>query len=485
MKHAEKSPHILFILTDQQRADCMGCAGHPLLQTPQMDRLAAEGVHFTNCFTTSPLCVPARLSLATGLYPNNSNLWQNDSTCPLDADTYVQRLRRCGYRTCSIGKNHLFPMENCDLYANEPLYRQIGFDHIEDLSGTWGIIGGRSIYTEHLEKLGLLDGVRQYLGELEGKPDQERRFVAEALPLPAGQYIDPFIAGRVEKYLAAYQHDQPSFVYVGFQGPHEPWDAPDEDAGRYPIDRIADPIPEVEDGDWLPERSHRYQRWAQYYQPEDPAAGKRIAARYFGKIAQVDAAIAGILEAYQRKGWLDHTVVVFASDHGEMLGDLGRLSKSVFYESALRVPLIIRLPGCPRAGTVCQANVETIDLYSTLVDIAGGEPNQRCDSASLLPLLRGETDRGREDVLSEVHAHYMLRTREWKLVVGRDGQTLQLFDLEHDPLEQSNLCGHPQYAERELEMRSRLLTRITLNTYRPGTIDAEYSGHSSPGDTFP
>ena len=89
MKHAEKSPHILFILTDQQRADCMGCASHPLLQTPQMDRLAAEGVHFTNCFTTSPLCVPARLSLATGLYPHNSNLWQNDSTCPLDADTYV------------------------------------------------------------------------------------------------------------------------------------------------------------------------------------------------------------------------------------------------------------------------------------------------------------------------------------------------------------------------------------------------------------
>ena len=81
-------------------------------------------------------------------------------------------LRRCGYRTCSIGKNHLFPMENCDLYANEPLYRQIGFDHIEDLSGTWGIIEGRSIYTDHLKKLGLLDGVRQYLGELEGKPDQ-------------------------------------------------------------------------------------------------------------------------------------------------------------------------------------------------------------------------------------------------------------------------------------------------------------------------
>ena len=473
-------PHILLILTDQQRADCLGCAGHPLLQTPHMDALAATGVRFANCFTTSPLCVPMRLSLTTGLYPHNSNAWQGDATCPLDADTYMQGQRRLGYRTCSIGKNHLFEMENCDLYANEESYRAIGFDHIEDLSGTWGVIGGTSVYTDHLQRLGLLEGLRHYLKDLEDKPDQERRFIGEALPLPAEHYIDAFVAQRVESYVGAYPEGRPSFVYVGFQGPHEPWDAPDEYAERFPLDHIADPIPELPDGDWLPERSRAYQRWAQYYQPQDPLDLKRITARYLGKIAQIDDSIGRILQAYERKGWLENTAVILASDHGEMLGNLGRLSKSMFYESALRVPLIVRVPGEPAGGTVRQEFAETIDLHATILDIAGGEVSERIDSRSLLPLVRGCGPGPRQDVLSEVHAHYMLRTDGWKLVVGRDGLTLQLFDLERDPLEQRNLCGHPDWAHRELELRSQLLTRIARDTHRPGRMDPEYCGHAFP-----
>ena len=278
-------PHILFILTDQQRADCLGCAGHPMLSTPNMDRLAAEGVRFRNCFTTSPLCVPARISLAMGLYPHNSNLWQNDATLPLDADTYVKRLRESGYRTCTIGKNHLYPMESCDMYANEPSLRTIGFDHVEDLSGTWGIIAGKSLYTDYLESLGKLRPVQRYLKELEDKPDEERRFIAEPLPgLDADDYIDAFIGRRVEKYVDEYDGDAPTFVYTGFQGPHEPWDAPREYMDMYDPDQVPDPIPERAPGEWLPERSLRYQKWAQYYQPRRTRAGKEIAASYFGKM---------------------------------------------------------------------------------------------------------------------------------------------------------------------------------------------------------
>ena len=469
-------PHILLILTDQQRADCLGCAGHPLLQTPHMDALAASGVRFSNCFTTSPLCVPMRLSLTTGLYPHNSNAWQGDATCPLDADTYMHGLRRLGYRTCSIGKNHLYEMENCDLYANEERYRAIGFDHIEDMSGTWGVIGGTSVYTDHLQRLGLLGELRRYLKQLEDRPDEERRFIGEALPLPAEHYIDAFIARRVARYVDAFPDGRPSFVYVGFQGPHEPWDAPDEYAERFPLAQIPDPIPELPDGDWLPERSRTYQRWAQYYQPKDPLDLKQITARYLGKIAQIDDSIGRILQAYERKGWLDNTAVILASDHGEMLGNLGRLSKSMFYESALRVPLIVRLPREGGGRAVREEFVETIDLHATLLEIAGGTTDDRKDSRSLLPLIRECDEGARQDVLSEVHAHYMLRTAGWKLVVGRDGQTLQLFDLERDPLEQRNLCGRPDWGRRELELRSQLLARITRDTYRPGTIDPEYCG---------
>lgn len=482
-----KTPHILFLLTDQQRADCMGCAGSPMLKTPNMDRIAEEGVRFSNCFTTSPLCVPARISLALGLYPHNSNFWQNDAEVPTDADTYIRRLRDKGYHTASIGKNHLYYMEGCDLYANKEKFKSIGFDHIEDMSGTWGVIDGkdighgndiaRSVYTDHLKSLGLLKPLQEYLKKLDAKPDQERRFIAESLPIPAEHYIDSFIGHRVEKYIDQYEGDRPTFVYAGFQGPHEPWDAPQEYLDRYDIDNIPDSIQEKPQGDWLTEENQHYHKYAQYYQPERPRALKEITASYFGKISLIDDSIGRILQAYERKGWLDNTVIIFASDHGEMLGDHGRLSKSVFYESALRVPLIVRMPAKMNCGKTIDSFVETIDIHATILELACCEPWEHQDSISVLPIMKGEVDKIRNNVLSEVHAHYMLRTEQWKIVIGKNGQTLQLFDLKKDPLEQVNVCGHPDYRNQEMNMRSLLLTRIIRNTLRLGEMDPELSEH--------
>ena len=474
-------PHILVFLADQQRADCVGYAGHPMLRTPNMDRLAAEGIRFDRCYTTSPLCVPARLAMTMGLYPHNSNFWQNGVTTPLDGDTYMTRLRASGYRTCTIGENHLFPNTNCDMYANEPSLNAIGFDHAEDMPAVWQIIGSRSRYTDYLESLGLLDPLRQYLRALEAKPDRVRRFTAEALPaLRAEHHIDAYIARRVERYVGEYDSDQPSFTFVGFAGPHEPWDAPDEYVRDYDACKVPDAIAEKPSGDWLPERSRRYQRWAQYLAPIDPAARRRVAIRYLGKIGQVDDAIGCVLAAYERKGWLENTAVIFSSDHGEMLGDLGRLSKSVLYESAVRVPMVLRLPQRAHAGRRCAGFVETLDIHATILDLAGVDPWPHQDSRSLLPVATGQAERVRSDVLCEVHAHTMLRTEDWKIVVGRDGQTLQLFDMIQDSLEQVNLCGHPDYRTEELMMRSRLLERLLANTLRAGDIDPEFSGHSFP-----
>ncbi len=447
-----------------------------------MDRLAAEGVRFTHAFTTSPLCVPARMSLTTGLYPHNNNCWQGLTELPTEADTYMKRLRSGGYCTCSIGKNHLYDMENCDLYANHPRYQAAGFDHIEDMSGTWGIIEGEGVYVDHLKALGLHKPAAKYLKELEDKPDEIRRFIAEPLPLPEEHYIDAFIADRVEKYVDEYAEDAPSFVHAGFQGPHEPWDAPQRYADMHPLGDIPDAFGEKEPGDWLPQRSLDYQRWAQYYQPKDPIDGKRIAQSYFGKIRQIDDSIGRILAAYERKGWLDNTFVILASDHGEMLGELNRLSKSVCYESAVRVPLIVRPPRCSCAGTVSDAFVELVDLHATMIDVAGAEPWIHQDSLSLMPVVCGETDAHREDVLIEVHAHYCLRTNDWKIIAGRDGLTLALFDLRKDPREQVNLCEHPDYTQIELQLRSRLLSRVTRSTYRTTDVDPEMSLHSLDED---
>lgn len=479
MSEAER-PHILFILTDQQRADCLGCAGHRLLKTPNLDRLATESVRFSHAFTTSPLCAPARLSLITGLYPHNSNLWSNDEDLPVTADTYVKRLRAEGYRTATIGKNHLHEIENIDFFAYEEFMHRIGFDDVYETPGTWGNIGGDNVYIRHLRRHGLHEVLSRYLAELEAKPDQVRRFIAEPLPIPAELYLDTFLGDVAVQYLREYDYAEPSFLFVGFQGPHEPWDVPEKYYRLYDCDQIPDPIPEMPNGDWLPERSRRYQRWAQYYQPERPRALKEISASYFGKISLIDDSVGKIVDAYRRKGWWEKTVVVFASDHGEMLGDLGRLSKSVCYDSAIRVPLMMRTPGRQAAGVVSDSFVETIDLYATLLELTGCEPAERKDSLSLVPLLNAPAASLRRDVLAEVHVHTMLRTREWKLVVGRDGLSLQLFDLRADPHEQCNLVGHPEYRQQELEMRSQLLTRILINTLREGEYDPEFSGHSWP-----
>lgn len=474
-------PHILFILTDQQRADCLSVAGHPTLATPNMDRLAAEGTRFTQCYTTSPLCVPARMSMMNGLYPHNSNQWQNATEMPLDANTFTRQLQQRGYKTCGIGKHHLYPMyseESFDLREHDDKYRAIGFDQIEETGGVWPIKGCTSSYTDYLAELSLYEPLVNYLNNLAAKPEEVRRYTAEALPIPAEAYMDAYIARRVETYVDNYDEGKPSFVYAGFQGPHEPWDAPDEYADRIDPSLVSDPIPELEPGDWLPERSRKYQRWAQYYPPKNRAALNGIIKRYCGKIAQIDDGIGRILAAYERKGWLENTVIIFGSDHGEMLGDLNRISKSVCYDSAVHVPLIVRLPHASHPGAECPALVETIDIHGTILELAGCPIDKDKDCLSLLPLITQSRASIRNDVLAEVHTHYMLRTDAWKIVIGRDGETDLLFDLKSDPLEQRNLCGHPDYRPLELEARSRLLTRIAGSTYRPGTVDPGVSGSS-------
>lgn len=456
----------------------MGCAGHSALKTPHIDSLAAQGIRFTNAFTNCPLCVPARMALALGRYPHNTGLWTNDVTLPTGAPTYFKLLQASRYHTATIGKNHLFPMENCDLYANIPYYRETGFHDVEDLSGTWGVIKGKSKYTDYLHSNGWLKPLAEYLRHLEEMPDEKRRYIAESLPIPAEAYIDAYVARRVEHYVQHYDRNEPSFLFVGFQGPHEPWDAPQEYTDLIHDADLPSRIDELPQGDWLPQSSRNYHRWAQYYPPPTTQAWRAIVKRYYGKIAQIDDAVGRILDAYERKGWLDNTVIIFASDHGEMLGDHNRLSKSVFYDSAIRIPLIIRVPGVP--SRVCDQFVEIIDLHQTILDLAGCPREDYCDSLSLWPLISARSDRHRDSILGEVHAHLMLRTHDSKIVVGRDGKTLVVFDLEHDPQEQKNLFGHPESHVRELELRSLLLERLALSQHRLGVIDVEYCGHAMP-----
>lgn len=473
-------PHILFFYLDQLRADFLGCSGHPAIRTPNIDRLAAEGVRFANAYTTSPLCCPARHTLARGLYPHNSNCWMDPDCLDADADTYMKRLQAGGYRTAMIGKAHFYWQEAVDLKPYEPYMHALGFDDLYEAGGTWSNVGAETVYVDYLKEHGLRETFERYYSKLDAMDDVERRFTAEAGPLAPEHVIDSWAGRTTCEYVRDYDDGKPSFVFVGFQGPHEPWDAPGRYATMYDPDDMPDPIEELPFGDWHPERCRKYHRYAQYFQPDDPCKIKEVRANYCGKVSLIDDQIGAVLAAYEEKGWLDNTVVILASDHGDALGDHNRISKSMFFEGMCHIPMMIRLPG-GLSGKVVDGLVESVDLYPTILELAGCQAPAFHDGLSLLPPARGEVDAIRDDVLGEVHVQTMIRTKTAKYVADRSGESLQLFDLEADPLEQTNLVGHPDYKRLEADMRDRLLRRLLSGTYIMGDRDPSFSAHVSVG----
>ena len=474
-------PHILVLFPDQLRGDSLSITGHPVFRTPNIDRLGREGVLFRNHFTTSPLCGPARHTLVKGLYPHNSNCWMDPDCMEGGADTVMQRLRTAGYRTCLVGKAHFYQQENVDLKPFERFMHGLGFEDLFETGGSWSNVGADTIYDDYLRAQGngLATRLYEYYRYLDRLSDVERRFLAEPSPLPTEHVLDSFIGRTAVDYIRDYDDDRPSFLFVGFQGPHEPWDAPEPYASMYDPDTMPDPVPELPLGEHLSAAARNYACYAQYFQPDDPRKIKEVRANYGGKITLIDDWVGRILAAYEERGWLDNTVVILACDHGDMLGDLNRISKSMFFENCIRVPLIIRAPAASAPGRVFDGFVELVDLYPTLLETAGLPVPPYRDGISLLPVLRGEADHVRDDVLGEVHVHTMLRTERWKLVLSSAGDTVQLFDLVADPLEQRNLAGHPDCRDAEGALRDRLLRRLLGSQHHSTAFDPGFSAHMS------
>ncbi|MFP6644588.1 MAG: sulfatase-like hydrolase/transferase [Candidatus Latescibacterota bacterium] len=318
-------PNLLLLLTDQQRADALGCAGG-WVRTPNLDRLAAEGVRFRNCVTNSPVCIPARLSLATGLYPHNTSVWDNQGhTLAPETPTWMKAVREAGYRTSLFGKTHLHPHSG-DLRDREPLMHAYGLDDVDEIGGPRASARVLSHMTARWQELGLWDSYRGDIGDrFATKPH-----VARPSPLPVEEYADVYVGQRAQQYLTAYDRSEPWCCWVSFGGPHEPWDTPEPHASSYdPVDMPAPaPLP-----DWTREegrpRGYLHQRLASA--PDlDPGDISAMRANYAGNVTLIDEQIGGILETIEARGELDNTVIVFTSDHGELNGDFGLIYKSVF-----------------------------------------------------------------------------------------------------------------------------------------------------------
>ncbi len=451
-------PNLLYIMTDQCRADALGCSGG-WVRTPNLDRIAAEGVRFTNAVTNCPICIPARVSLATGRYPHNTGVWDNfEYDMPAEWPTWMQAVREAGYRTSLFGKTHLHHHSG-DLRDREHLIRAYGIDDIDEITGPRASTDCTCAMTANWEAKGLLKPYQaDYAERFANKP-----WVVRPSVLPLEHYADVYVGQQAKRYLESYRRDQPWCCWVSFGGPHEPWDTPEPYASMY---RPEDMPPPVGSRDALIDGAAKGHlgRVMAHYAPEALSADDIAAMRanYAGNVTLIDDQIGEILAAIEARGELDNTVIVFSSDHGEMNGDHGLIYKMQFLNGAVRVPLLVRTPATAAAGggAVSNSPAEWFDIGPTLVELAGGELKHQQFARSLLPTVNDPYRQHRPLAVSEYAREVMIMDEQWKLAVNRDGEPYLLFDQVNDSEELINRVADAAVANVIDQMRAELLSHL-------------------------
>ena len=453
------TPNILLLMTDQQRWDAMGCSGD-WVQTPNLDRIAGEGIRFTNCVTTSPVCIPTRLSLATGLYPHNTHVWNNmNHQMSAETPTWMQAVRDAGYRTSLFGKTHLHPHSG-DLREREDLMNAYGLDDVNEIGGPRASANVLSHMTAMWEEKGLWDAYRADYRERFGtKP-----YLVRPSTLGLEDYADVYVGQQAKQYLQNYERDEPWCCWVSFGGPHEPWDTPEPYASMYNPEDMPPAVPRP----FMERRpTGHLDRLMERVNPAfEPGEIGRLRSNYAGSVTLIDDQIGEILDAIEARGELENTIIVHTSDHGEMNGDYGLIYKSNFLNGAVRIPLLVRTPNgsgehpsknTPPTGTICESPVEWIDIGPTLVEMAGGELEHRQFGKSLCPVLTQPEATHRDFAISEIEGEIMLLNREWKIALNANGEVYLLFHVQNDPNEIQNLAGRSEVADIETALRLQIL----------------------------
>jgi arylsulfatase len=440
-------PNVLFIMADQHRADHLGCTGASHLRTPHLDRLAARGVRFTHSYTNCPVCAPARIGLATGLQPTRLGSLDNASYLPRSVPTYYQRFRDHNYRVGCVGKLDLAkPSGYNGRYGDRPCVYGWGFTHPEECEGK--MHAGSSPtpigpYTHYLYERGLLKRFYEDYGARKG-----RGWILDASHdsvLPADAFEDAYIGRRAAQWIEQVPDDFPWYDFVSFVGPHDPFDPPTEYADRF---RGADVPPAIQDS--MDGKPAYLQRRLVPATPDEVAVSRR---QYCAAIELIDDQVGLLLDVLEVRGVLDQTYIVFTSDHGEMLGDHGLYTKSVPYDGAVHIPLLVAGPGI-EGGRVSDALVELIDVHPTLCELAGLPLQENVDDRSFAGVLRGQQAEHRADVVTAIRNFRSIRTQRHALIENENDLT-ELYDLKADPQELENVAPQRPDLVRELSWRLR------------------------------
>lgn len=453
------APDIVLIITDQQRYDTIAALGASHMDTPNIDRLARNGVSFTQCHVTAPSCVPCRASLFTGYYPHTNGVLANGQPW---SRTWVSDLAAVGYHCVNIGKMHTIPYD-----ARAGFHERFVVENKDRyLEGRWFLDEWDKALASHGLK-------KQQREEYRKRTDYKDRLGAFTWDLPPRLQSDNFVGDTACWWLDTKPVEKPLFMTIGFPGPHPPYDPTPEVAEKYMSRNV--PIPDVSDEEladlaspWVEKRKHDVEvdhdsvAWKL-----DPTEDElhRMRAYYYANVEMIDTQVGRILDALEARGNLDNTIIIFTSDHGDNLGDHGLIQKWAPYEEVTRVPLIISAPERFKGERSIDALVQLFDLGPTILEWAGVEPDPSFEAVSLNPALRGDPFEGRAHVFCEQAGDVnmtgasfltMVRSKTHKLVHFHGSEEGQLFDLESEAGETRNLWNVPE----ALEVKQNLMLTL-------------------------
>ena len=432
--------NILIIMSDQHARGVTGCYGNDIVRTPNIDRLAAEGMRFTNAYTPAPLCVPCRGSFMTSRTPSRNRVWENLHILAHNIPTWPHHLAAAGYETSLIGRMHFMGTEQRYGFENRPIGEYFDKNSYEKKPHHGALAQSR------------------YVVETTGKGETIYTWREEQTADAACEYLT--------QHANASSDDRPFAATVGLWLPHCPYVAPKELFDYY-YDRVD--IPPVEQAQ--PETITRFREHRGITDiTEDEIRAAR--AGYFALTEFMDMQVGKILKTLQETKLDKNTLVIYCSDHGDLAGNHGCWWKSNYYEDSAGVPLIARLPDVIAPGSTQQAVCNLMDIGPTCVDVAGAKPMRDVDGRSLWPTLQGNHP---EDWVDETFSEFcefkytgdsnfpsrMIRSGQWKLWAYGDEANLPpaLYNLEDDPGELNDLAGNKKYAA----IRDQLLEKLHAN----------------------
>ena len=446
-----RRPNILLLFTDQQRYDTIAALGNPIIRTPAFDRLCHEGVAFTRCYTPSPVCVPGRAAMVTGLPPHRNGCFDNGFPVDPSLPSFMDKLTDQGYQTHGVGKMHFTPdSKRMWGFASREFSEEMG-GQADDFRKCIDAHGYEHVDDRH--------GVR---GEM--------YYIPQVSQLPAHLHETHWVADRSIHFLQQRDRDRPFFLWSSFIKPHPPFENPTPWNKLYRTPEMDAPFrPEGFDKlhtFW----NHVQNRYKYRDHGYDELLMRTIRAAYYACISFIDHNVGRILDALGDE--LDNTLVMLTSDHGELLGDYGCVGKRSMLDAAARVPMLVRFPGGAsggaRAGQRCEKPVSLLDVWPTALTAAGADAPTVCDEgADLAAIADGHAQR---DVVYSQFQHgglalYMAATQHEKYIYSAPDEREWYFDLQRDPHETRDLAANPQFRNRVDAMRTRLIERFKADGY--------------------